>query len=260
MAITEEGFANELAVCSLNAVRALAETAPDSINRLFLRSHLMTEFAPLCKQLAARKRPYKMCEDEELERICKTPHHQGIVAMIFRPEVPPLTREDLATWADNGLTGIVLHDVGNDFNLGAIVRQAAFFDVRYVIISELDEAAKLSTAAYRAAEGGMMHVTLRSVHRTGAFLQDASKMLLTIGTDHRARQRLRDLPVYIAEQTNALGRRPGIALVVGNEYRGLSAAVKEQCSVLLRIPGTGAVECLNVAQAAALFCHEIFEA
>ncbi|GMO17871.1 MAG: RNA methyltransferase [Spirochaetaceae bacterium] len=250
---------NETAVCSINAVRALAAVSPDEVRRLFIRKDRLEEFAPLCKRLAELKRPYKICDDEEIERLCKTPHHQGIAAMIAEKHAPPLTREDLDEWDSSGALGVILHDVGNEFNFGAIVRQAAFFEARYVVISELDEAARLSTAAYRAAQGGMQYVTLRSVHRTEAFLKDAEKRLLTIGAEHRARRRIRDLGGIIAGRQLELGRRPGIALVVGNEERGLPEPVKAHCSALLRIPGSGFIESLNVAQAAALFCHEIFE-
>jgi TrmH RNA methyltransferase len=257
---TEGGpFAPELAVCSLNAVRAQVKEGAEEIRRLFLRADRMTEFSPLCKQLAQLKRPYKICEDVELERVSKTPHHQGIVVMIRKPEVPPLTREDLEIWSRESLTGIVLHGIENDFNLGALVRQAAFFDVRYVIISEWESAAHLSTAAYRTAEGGMMFVTLRSVRRTEAFVCEAAKSLLVIGADVRARRHVRDLSACIERRAAETGRRPGVALVIGNEERGLPGAVKEHCSDLLRIRGTGNIESLNVAQAAALFCHEIFE-
>jgi TrmH RNA methyltransferase len=253
-------FAPELAVCSLHAVRAQVKEGAEEIRRLFLRADRMTEFSPFCKRLAQLKRPYKICEDAELERLAKTPHHQGIVAMIRKPEVPPLTREDLEIWSRESLTGLVLHGIENDFNLGALVRQAAFFDVRYVIISEWESAAHLSTAAYRAAEGGMLFVTLRSVRHTEAFVREAARSLLVIGADVRARRRVRDLSDCVERRAAQTGRRPGIALVIGNEERGLPAGVKEHCSDLLRIPGTGNVESLNAAQAAALFCHEIFEA
>jgi TrmH RNA methyltransferase len=251
---------NELAVCSLNTVRAVAEVHPDTINRLFLREHRMDEFSGVCKRLAERKRPYKICEDEELERICKSPHHQGIVAMITEPEVLPLTREDLALWAEQGKTGIVLHRVGNDLNLGAIARSAAFFNVHFIIISELDEDARLSTGAYRVAEGGMDYLTVRSVKKTEAFLREASKSLLTIGTDHRARRRIKDIASLVEDEKNRTGVRPGVALVVGNEEIGLPPEVKENCKALLRVPGTGNIESLNVAQASTLFLYELYEA
>jgi len=246
---------DELAVAGLNAVIAVAENHPEQINRLFLREERLASFTKICKNLAERKRPYKLCDDEELERICKTPHHQGVVAMILLPALEPLSREDLEEWAQEGRTGFVLHSVGNDLNLGAVVRSAAFFDVKYIVISEKDAEAKLTTAAYRVAEGGMEHVTVRSVGNTAAFLRDASSALITIGADVRARQRIGDLPRIVQEQKG----RAGIAVVLGNEETGLPGEVKDACSVLVRIPGTGLVESLNLAQAATLFMQKIFE-
>ncbi|MDR1899900.1 MAG: RNA methyltransferase [Treponema sp.] len=257
---------DELAVCGFNAAAAAAEYHPEKINRLFLREDRLKSFTGVCRRLAERKRPYKLCGDEELERICKSGHHQGVVAMIEMPMVEGAGEEDLALWASEGLTGLVLHSVGNDHNLGAIVRAAAFFDVRFVVLGESEGGAVLSTSAYRVAEGGMEHVVIRSVRNTAAFLRDASKRIVTIGADIRARLRLRDLPSLLdrpapgALSGAAGGKgRSGVAVVLGNEETGLPREVKERCSALVRIPGTGNIESLNVAQAAALFLHGIFE-
>ena len=121
----------------------------------------------------------------------------------------------------------------------------------------------------------MEHVTVRTIRNTAAFLRDASSQLLTIGTDPRARRRIGDLQHIIEEKQKeeagkksrglktavpgGSGRRPGIAVVLGNEETGLPAEVKDACSVLLRIPGTGLMESLNVAQTATLFMQKIFE-
>lgn len=250
---------DELAVCGFNAVAALGERHPEIINRLFLREDRLKNFTKICKQLAERKRPYKLCEDEELERICKSPHHQGVVAMIVEPVVPLLTPEELGAWAEEGETGLLLSPVGNDLNLGAIVRSAAFFNARYIILSGSDGDARLSTAAYRSAEGGMEAVLVRQVHRPVSFVKDASRRLLTIGADHRSRLRIADLPLIVNENRKGREKRPGVLLVMGNEETGLPQAVKEQCRYLLRIPGTGFPESLNVAQAAALLLHAVFE-
>jgi TrmH RNA methyltransferase len=249
---------DELAVCGQNAVIAVAEYHPEQINRLFLREDRLILFTKICKNLAERKRPYKLCDDEELEKICKTNHHQGVVAMIHLPVLEPLSREDLEEWSRKGSTGIVLHSVGNDHNLGAVIRSAAFFDAKYIVISETDTEARLTTSSYRVAEGGMEHITVRSVRNTVAFLRDASRHLLTIGTDIRARQRIGDLP-RIVEEAQKGSARPGIAVVLGNEETGLPNEVKEACSVLLRIPGTGLMESLNLAQAATIFMQKVFE-
>ena len=251
-------FTKELAVCGLNSVIAAAEYHPERINRLFFREDRLKLFTGICKDLAERKRPYKICEDEELERICKSNHHQGVVAMIIQPVLEPLSREELDEWSLEGKTGLVLHSVGNDHNLGAIARAAAFFDVTYIVIAEGDPEAVLSTSAYRTAEGGMEHLTVRTVRNTAAFLRDASRSLISIGADTRARQRIGDLQRIIADKKKG-ETRPGIAVVLGNEEAGLPKEVKDACTVLVRIPGTGLMESLNVAQAAALFMQRIFE-
>ncbi|MDR0322936.1 MAG: RNA methyltransferase [Treponema sp.] len=264
---------DELAVCGLNAALAVAEHHPLTINRLFLREDRLKSFSVICKQLAERKRPYKLCEDEELERVCKSVHHQGVVAMIEEPVVEPLSDEDLELWAAEGKTGLLLHSVGNDHNLGAIARAAAFFDASFIVLNEKDTAflaqgspdetkiptetqVRLTTSAYRVAEGAMEHLTIRRITNTAAFLKDAAKKLITIGTDARARMRISDLSVIVK---NSKTRKPGIMLVLGNEETGLPQNVKDRCAYLLRIPGTGNIDSLNVSQAAALFLYAIFE-
>ncbi|MCL2211718.1 MAG: RNA methyltransferase [Treponema sp.] len=241
----------ELAVCGMNAVLAAGEHNPQTINRLFLREDRLKSFTGICKQLAERKRPYKICEDEELERVCKSVHHQGVVAMIEEPVIEMLSMEELDLWASEKKTGVLLHSVGNDHNLGAIARAAAFFDAAFIVLNEKDTEARLTTSAYRIAEGGLEHLKVRKITNSAAFLKDASKKLTTIGTDTRARMRIGDLGSVL--------KNSGVVLVMGNEETGLPENVKNQCSYLLRIPGTGNIDSLNVSQAAALFLHEIFE-
>jgi TrmH RNA methyltransferase len=247
----------ELAVCGWNAVTALGEYHPETIRRLFLREDRLPQLTGLCKTMAERKRPYKICDDEELERVCKSSRHQGAAAMIEEPVVEPLSQQDHDDWVRERKTGLLLFSVGNDHNLGAIVRSAAFFDAPLVLLSDTDEAAQLTTSAYRVAEGGMEHVTFRRLRNAPGFLKSAAKSLHIIGADHRARLRIRDLETVIGK--NPAGRRPGIALVVGNEETGLPPEIREHCTSLVRIPGSGVMESLNVAQAATLFLHEIYE-
>jgi tRNA G18 (ribose-2'-O)-methylase SpoU len=323
---------DELAVCGFNTVRALSEVHPDKVNRLFIREDKFPFFTKLCKRLAERKRPYKICDDEELEKICKTNHHQGIVAMIYEPEIEGATQEDLDLWAAEGKTGILLCNIGNEHNLGAIVRSAAFFDASPIVLAgSTVEAAgaatirvavptadgtvgtaagttpttstaggatvpgtaatataaakpadgtdttnadrvfpteprsgegsplerRLTTSAYRTAEGGMEFVDFRFVRSAASFLRSASKQLITIGSDPRARIRMSDLPKLI--KNSEFGEKPGILLAIGNEETGLSKEEKGLCSIIARIPGTGNLDSLNAAQAATLFLHELYE-
>lgn len=241
----------ELAVCGLNAVTALANVHPEQIRRLFLRQDRLQHVIKACKYLAEHKKPYKLCEDEELERLCKSPRHQGVVAMIQEPELLRIQSHELDEWITQKQSGLILDSVGNDNNLGAIIRSAAFFGTQWIILSERDKEARLTTSAYRVAEGGMEYVRIRTVGNIEAFVKDAAKKILILGAHHRARLRLQDLPTLIEPPYC------GVAVVVGNEERGLSPEVEQACSYLVRIPGSGQIESLNVAQAATLFLHEI---
>jgi TrmH RNA methyltransferase len=248
-------LADELAVCGLNAVKALADIHPEKINRLFLREDRFYGFTAACKILAERKRPYKICADEELERICKSSQHQGAVAMIYPPAPEELQETDLETWAAEGKTVLFLCDLSSDRDLGAIVRSAAFFDVPWVVLSNPE---LVSAGAYRAAEGGMEHVSFRTVKSGVSFLRKASKIMLSIGTDVRARLRIGDIPQLVRDASRRTGKK-GIVLTLGNEETGLPPLVKSLCALLVRIPGTGAVESLSLSQEAALFLRAIYE-
>ncbi len=259
---------DELAVCGFNAVVALGRFHPDRINRLFLREDRLQDVSAACRNLAARKRPYKICDDEELERVCKSPRHQGLVAMILQPELQSVTEDDLESWSSSAETVLLLADVGNDNNLGAIARSAAFFGVKRIVLTASDGEARLSTAAYRVAEGGMEHVDLRVVRDPAGFLVAAAERMVVVGAEHRSRIRLDELSTLLSEAktrrlgaasaTRGLGASIGTLVVLGNEEYGLTKAVKEACTLLVRIPGTGLMESLNVAQAATLFMHELY--
>jgi TrmH RNA methyltransferase len=241
----------ELAVCGFEAVRALAEKHPEKIERLFFTQDRARFFGAACKTLAAARKIYRIVETEaELEKLSQSVHHQGVVAMIREPEIERLGLETLKAWQDAHERVLVLDRVGNANNLGAIVRSAAFLGVNKIVIGEDDEQAEITTSAYRVAQGGMEFVEIWRAS-SAAWLVNASAGKMTrIGADHRARNRLSDL-------RNLVSKDEGVLIVMGNEETGLSPEVKTSCDHLVRIPGTGDVESLNVAQAATLFLYEL---
>ncbi|MDR1389979.1 MAG: RNA methyltransferase [Treponema sp.] len=249
-------FVDELAVCGFAAVKALSDVHPEKINRLFMREEMLPRFTGICKSLAERKRPYKMCEDEELERICKSSHHEGIVAMIEEPLVEGADEAFLDDWSKSGKNGLLLCNVENEYHTGAVIRCAAFFDAPYVVITRGEgDICTVPPKIYRVACGGMEQVAIRSVRNPAAFLKSANKFLISIGTDPRARIRIHDLPELCAKEK----RKKSCILVFAGDAALLPAAIKENCSLIARIPGTGNVENLDISQQAALLLQELYE-
>lgn len=241
----------ELAVCGFEAVRALADKHPEKIQRLFFTQDRARFFGPVCKTLAASRRIYRVVESPlELEKLSQSVHHQGVVAMIPEPEIHRLDAETLKSWQAARERVLVLDRVGNANNLGAIIRSAAFFGIGKVVIGDDDDQAQITTSAYRVAQGGIEFVEVWRVPSAAWLVEATAGRMTRIGADHRARNRLRDLP-------SLADNEQGLLIVMGNEETGLSTEVKTTCDHLVRIPGTGDVESLNVAQAATLFLYEL---
>lgn len=248
----------ELAVCGFEAVKALAKENPGKIKRFSFTEERMTAFGDLCRTLAKRKAPYNKVKDEkELEKICGSVHHQGVVAMIEQPEIEPLTSDITDVWLHKKESALLLDRVGNANNLGAIVRSAAFFGCKNVIIP-LDEAqSSVTTSSYRVAQGGMEYVHVYSVRSIARLLEAMKGKMMRFGTDVNAKQTVGN----IKKLSNG---KPAL-IVLGNEEHGISKEVKENCDELIIIPFTDnfdekverPIESLNVAQAAAIVLYEM---
>lgn len=249
---------NELAVCGFAAVKTLEKINWKRIKRLYFSSEKAPLFGGLCKKMAGEKRPYNQVKDEkELEKLCGSVHHQGVVAMIEMPQILPLNSDITSEWAENNESALLLDRVGNANNLGAIIRSAAFFGIKNVIIP-LDEAqSSITTSSYRVAEGGMEFVNVYSIKSIPRLLADMKDRMVRIGTALDAKESTADLK-------NIIGAK-GAIVVLGNEEHGISDEVRANCDHLVLIPfgGTAAgesgpkVDSLNVAQAAAVILYEM---
>ncbi len=242
---------NELAVCGFEAVKAIERHDSAKIRRLYFTPERAPQFGALCRAIAERRGIYNQVEDPaELERLCGSVHHQGVVAMIPYPEIPPLTAMEAEKWAEKKELVLLLDRIGNANNFGAIARSAAFFGVTNFAVYSGGQPLPVTTSSYRTAQGGMEYISLFRVSSPVRFLSDMDGKMFRLGTDVRG-----SCPL-----SHIHGRLPpgrGTVLVLGNEETGISAEIRRCCDCLAGIPGTGAVESLNVAQAAAVFLYEL---
>lgn len=239
----------ELPVCGFEAVKALARKHPEKIRRLFFTQEKARFFGNVCKMLAAERRIYRTVEQEsELEKLSGSIHHQGVVAMIEAPAVPLLDFDTLDQWVAEKEKVILCDRVSNSQNFGAIIRSAAFFGIHKIVISAEKEQCGITTSAYRIAQGGMESVDIYRVSNAAWFLAKTEGRMTRLAAHHRGRAHTTDL-----KQLCSI--REGIVVVFGNEENGISREAEKQCDYLVKIPGTRAVESLNVAQAAAVFLY-----
>jgi 23S rRNA (guanosine2251-2'-O)-methyltransferase len=169
--------------------------------------------------------------------------HQGLAALVDPLSPPPLA-EALA--AAPGPV-IVLDQVTDPRNVGAILRSAAAFGAAAVIVQDRHAPAEGGAMA-RAAAGALERVPLlRAVNlaRTLEALKQAG--LWIVGLDAEA-------PTTLVAAR--LGDRR-LALVLGAEDEGMRRLTREACDLTLRLPQSGAVESLNVSVAAAVALYAV---
>lgn len=231
-------------VCGLKAVGALFARDPGRVERLFFEPRLRGAVGGFCAALAQARKPYREIDAAELARVAGTPLHGGITA-IARPR--PLAAFDPAAapdWARDGSPIVLLDGIGNPHNLGAIARTAAFFGIARMLLADRPGQALPSDASYRVAEGGLEFLTLHRV-RLPAALGDLRRSYRIVGT----------APGGGRPPKPGGGKPP--ALILGNEEQGLGPAVLALCDEIAAIPGSGQVQSLNVAAAAAILIHAL---
>jgi 23S rRNA (guanosine2251-2'-O)-methyltransferase len=177
----------------------------------------------------------------ELERLCGSPDHQGVVA-----EVDPYPYGDPRGLLreEDGLL-IALDQVQDPRNLGAVCRSAEFAGATGVVVPERRSAA-VTAATCKASAGAVEHLQVAHVRNLADWLAEAKAAGFWIwGADAEAKSSAWD--VDLAGPT---------VLVLGGEGKGIRPRVARACDGLISLPRSGEVESLNVSAAAAALLFE----
>ncbi|MBK1878322.1 TrmH family RNA methyltransferase [Pelagicoccus mobilis] len=238
-------------VCGVHAVGSLFHCKPFIVERLYFSAELAPMFGEICKFLAKEKKAYNQVDDAELARVGKTRDHGGVVAIARRRNPEMATSKAAEYWAKEGMPLLIVDGVSDPANLGALARTSAYFGVEKFLIASSRKQARPNPLSYRAARGGLDMVDLRLVENVPSFLKGIRKTYFVVGVDVEAPP----LPEHLAICPEEDVDKP-VAIVIGNEEAGLLDSTKQECSALVGIPGSGAIDRLNVATEAALLLQK----
>jgi 23S rRNA (guanosine2251-2'-O)-methyltransferase len=209
-----------------------------------INTALLTENAEnrLAASLAARDVPIERVHPRDLDRrLGADTVHQGALL-----EVEPLrepSMNELARKA-NGRPLIVLDQVTDPHNVGAVLRSAAVFGCAGIIMTRRNSP-PLSGVLAKSASGALELVPVATVQNLARGLADLkSAGFAVIGLDGTASASLETMPWP-----------ERVALVLGAEGRGLRQLTQETCDHLACIQTDGAIASLNVSNAAAIALH-----
>lgn len=178
---------------------------------------------------------------EELEGLCGSPDHQGVVA-----EVDPYPYGDpVALLRREGALLVALDQVQDPRNLGAVCRSAEFAGAAGVVIPER-RAATITPATCKASAGAVEHIEVAHVRNLADWLAAAKEAGFWIwGADAEAAE-----PPWSVDLTGPT------VIVLGGEGKGLRPRVAAASDGLIALPQRGKVESLNVSAAATALLFE----
>jgi 23S rRNA (guanosine2251-2'-O)-methyltransferase len=186
--------------------------------------------------IAARGVETVILSNEEIAlRAPREAVHQGVLL-----EARPLAPIDISELPERGLV-VVLDQVTDPHNVGAILRSAAAFAVDALVTTQR-HSPEFTGALAKSASGGLEHVAICSVANLARAMGEMGEMgYLRVGLDSEGPQAL---------ETSVLSRP--LALVLGAEGKGLRRLTRENCDIVARLDMPGAIKSLNVSNACAV--------
>src|SRR6202789_3826780 len=161
--------------------------------------------------------------------------HQGLLA-----EADPLDSPDIDTLPQEGIV-LVLDQITDPHNVGAIMRSAAAFAVK-AIVTTARHSPEATGVLAKSASGALELVPLVTVTNLARALTELNDQgFMTVGLDSQG-----------AEDLGAVKLRQPLALVLGAEGKGLRQLTRETCGVVARLDMPGEIKSLNVSNAAVL--------
>ena len=190
--------------------------------------------------------PVKDVDSKKLDFLAKGVNHQGIVAQCAVKEYSTL--EDIFALAEERGESpfiIVLDKIEDPHNLGAIIRTAECAGAHGVIIPER-RSAGLSYTVEKTSAGALEYMPVVRVKNISAVLQKLKdKGIWVYGAD------------MDGEHYKKVNFDGAVALVIGNEGKGISPLVAKDCDVIVSLPMKGKINSLNASVAAGILMYEI---
>ena len=167
-----------------------------------------------------------------------------IKSCLFRVEVA-LWKESALDQGHHEVCVLVLDHIQDPRNYGALIRTAGFFGVSHILVPQ-DRQSPITETVVHCSRGAMGYVKILQVVNLARALERLKSYGYWILGADMSGQSHEDL----------MGFYDKVGLVLGNEGKGLSVAIKRKCDRIVRIKGmTGGVESLNVSVAGGILIH-----
>jgi 23S rRNA (guanosine2251-2'-O)-methyltransferase len=228
----------------------IAETllAGRKVQRLLLAEGVR-DSAPIAQILKEAQRqhvPIDVVSRSRLDQISRGAVHQGCIAQV--EERKYVSVDDILAHAEQKQEApflLILDSIQDVNNLGSLLRSAEAAGLHGVVIPE-HRAAEVNATVVKTSAGATEHILIAQEHnltRVIDYLKQQNVWVVGLAGEGKT----------LYTQANLTGP---LAIVVGNEGKGLSRLVREHCDVLIKLPMYGHVASLNAAIAGSIAIYE----
>ncbi len=217
------------------------------IDRLFLQDGVQDGPIQTIKREARKQDTMiRFVAKERLDQLSETGKHQGVIAYTAAYEYADVADILTAARSKNEPPFIILLDnIEDPHNLGAIIRTANLAGAHGVIIPK-NRAAGLTATVARTSAGALNYTPVAKVTNLGKTIEELKKEgLWFVCAD------MNGTTMYQLDLTGPIG------LVVGSEGEGVGRLVREKCDFIASIPMKGDIDSLNASVAAGVLAYEI---
>jgi 23S rRNA (guanosine2251-2'-O)-methyltransferase len=184
-------------------------------------------------------------DKQKMNEVCLK-NHQGLGAKI--DDYKYLTIEDALAKPKENKVFVMLDQLEDPHNLGAILRSADAFSIDGIIIPK-NRSVQLTSTVAKVSTGAIEHVDVISVTNLTQTIKTLKEHGFWIaGTDMDTEQTIHNINVDT-----------DLCIVIGNEGKGISRLVKQNCDYIVKIPMSGHVNSLNASVSTAIVLYEVFK-
>ena len=233
----------ELWLSGINPVKEALKTERGSVQEMLL-ARTDSRGDELLTLAKTRGMTPRTVERNELTALLGHDHHQGVA--LRASDFPYASPESLF---DPSLPDrkpvLILDSIQDPQNLGAMMRSACFLGAGGIIIPK-DRSAKITPAVMKVAAGAAAYLPVAQAVNLVRIIEAMKEAgLWVVGLDAEESQSLYETDLAVP-----------LALVVGNEQKGIRPLVRKACDLAVRIPALGPLQSLNAGAAAAVALAE----
>lgn len=228
----------------LHACRMALENPRRQIMAILVINESFVEKIGMNQQHRAK---VKLVDRQQLEALLPPGAvHQGVALHVA--SLPPTTIDDLETDPSVNQCVVVLDQVSDPHNVGAILRSTAVFGAKALILTDRNAPPETGTLA-KSASGALELIPLIRVTNLAHAIKDLKDIgFWCVGFAESGAQQL--------DQIDLKGK---IALVMGAEGEGMRRLTKDLCDFTVCLPAASSFTTLNVSNAAAIALYETFK-